>query len=165
MPYPDTLTKTELLAELRESGATAATGLRTTDPASFDTGRYENGWNGREILAHLASIEWTYPRLLEIPASAPPPAASGSPPAAEARGGIDGYNQRQVAKRSAVPVAELIEEFERNRARTIAAVEAAPDDLLAREVRSAGGRTGSLLKVFYEVAVGHVRGHTADILG
>jgi hypothetical protein len=27
-------------------------------------GIYENGWNGREVVAHLAGIEWSLPGLI-----------------------------------------------------------------------------------------------------
>ena len=47
-------TKAELLAQLRDGGAQALGTLRALDAATFEKGRYENGWNGRQILAHLA---------------------------------------------------------------------------------------------------------------
>lgn len=61
--------------------------------------------------------------------------------------------------------AELLDEFERNRARTIDAVRSADEALLSREIRSAGGVTGQLRDVIRAVAVNHVRTHLADILG
>jgi hypothetical protein len=135
----------------------------------LEEGRYENGWNGRQILAHLASIEWTYPRLVDIAreaASARAPVAGsrpGAPPTRAMRGGNDAYNDRQVARRAHLPAAELLAEFERNRAATIEAVERADDALFARTIRSAGGVTGTLAEVFYQVAVMHVLGHARDI--
>jgi hypothetical protein len=168
MTEPAPPTKAELLEALRSSGEQLLTSLRPLPAAHFELGRYENGWNGRQILAHVASIEWTYPRLLEIPRRAPaaPPSAAGAePPTRTARGGIDGYNERQVAERAGKSVGELLAEFERNRAATIAAVEAVDDALLASPIRSAGGITGPLAAVFRAVAVGHVTGHMRDILG
>jgi 3-dehydroquinate synthase class II len=84
--------------------------------------------------------------------------ASGSPQ-------VLGYNDRQVAKREGVPVADLIAEFQKNRAATIAAVDAADEALLAKEITSAGGASGPLSTVFNFVAVQHVLGHLADITG
>ncbi len=81
------------------------------------------------------------------------------------QGGVDAYNERQVAKRAHVSVAELIDEFERNRAATIKAVEQTADALLARPVRSAAGVTGSLARVLYAVTVDHALGHAKDIAG
>jgi hypothetical protein len=165
MPEPTAVTKAGLLDALRASGREFVETIEAMPASELDAGRYENGWTGRQILAHVAAIEWTYPRLLDIPAQAGPGAKADGPPATEARGGIDSYNERQVAKRDGVPVAELFAEFERNRAATIAAVEAASDAVLAVHVRSAGGRTGPLATVFYDIAVGHVRQHMEDIAG
>jgi hypothetical protein len=191
---PQPPSKAELLDALRASGADALARLRALPPADFERGRYENGWNSRQILAHIASIEWTYTRLFDVAKQATPPQAlpqggerrnvtahpdapggqggvrrsepgEGGLPTRTAQGGIDSYNERQVAKRAGAPVAELLDEFERNRAATIAAVEAADEALLGKEIRSAGGITGALAGVINAVAVLHVLGHVNDIVG
>jgi hypothetical protein len=159
-------TRDELLAALRASGDEVAAIVRAMPPERLEEGRYENGWNGRQILAHLASIEWTYPRLLDVAreaGSAAPAAPAGEVATRTMRGGNDAYNERQVKKRSDLPVAELLAEFERNRAATIRAVEGADTELLARPIRSAGGVTGPLATVLHQVAVVHVLGHARDI--
>jgi hypothetical protein len=165
---PHAPSKTELLALLRSSGEEVVRIVRAQTPERLEAGRYENGWNGRQILAHLASIEWTYPRLIDIARSAETPEAApaaGAPPTREMRGGNDAYNERQVAKRAHLSVAELLAEFERNRAVTIQAVEATDEALLARRIRSAGGVVGPLALVVALVAVAHVLGHARDIEG
>jgi len=162
-------TKAELLAALRASADELLSSLRALPESEFEQGRYENGWNGRQILAHVAAIEWTYPRLLEVgrqaAAGRPAETAADGLATRTAQGGIDAYNARQVAKRTDVPVTELLAEFERNRATTIAAVAAVDEALLQTPIRSAGGVTGALAAVLHSVAVQHVRGHTRDILG
>jgi hypothetical protein len=163
-----TASKSELLDALRASRDEVVGIVRSLPPERLEEGRYESGWNGRQILAHLASIEWTYPRLIDIARAAPaagPGGAPGEPPTRAMRGGNDAYNERQVAKRAHVPVADLLAEFEQNRAATIRAVEAADEDLFARPIRSAGGVTGPLAAVFFQVAVLHVLGHARDIAG
>jgi Mycothiol maleylpyruvate isomerase N-terminal domain len=163
--------KAELLAALRASGDEVSRMIRALPAERLELGCYESGWNGRQILAHIASIEWTYPRLIDIAREASlAGATSPAPPAGEVptrtmRGGNDAYNERQVAKRAHLSAAELLEEFERNRSATIRAVEAADDALFARRIRSAGGVTGTLANVFYRVAVEHVIGHARDIAG
>jgi DinB superfamily len=178
------ISKAELIEALRENGAHAVETLRSTPEAAFEQGRYENGWNGRQILAHIASIEWTYRKLIDVAKQAPseaprdaaPPAGSGDVrrttaeesrglPTAAAQGGIDSYNARQVEKRAAASVAELIDEFEENRAGTIAAVEATDEALLQTSIRSAGGITGQLGGVIQAVSIAHVQMHVADITG
>jgi uncharacterized protein DUF664 len=159
--------KAELLEALRASRDEVLTLMRGLSPERLEDGRYESGWNGRQILAHIASIEWTYPRLIDLAREATPrhaaAAPSGEPPTRAMRGGNDAYNERQVAKRAHLSAADLLSEFERNRATTIAAVEAADEALFSRHIRSAGGVTGRLATVFYMVAVAHVLGHAHDL--
>jgi uncharacterized protein (TIGR03083 family) len=162
----------ELLEALRASRDQVLETVRGLPPERLEEGRYENGWNGRQILAHLASIEWTYPRLIDIARETPAARGvrgtaqgGGEPPTRTMRGGNDAYNDRQVAKRAHLSAADLLTEFEQNRAATIAAVEAADEELFSRHIRSAGGITGPLATVFHLVAVVHVLGHARDIAG
>ena len=162
------MTKQGLLQDLRTSRDEVLRIVRALPAAKLAEGRYENGWNGRQILAHIASIEWSYPRLIDIARDAgspQPQTAAADPPTRSMRGGNDAYNDRQVAKRASVSVPDLLAEFEKNRAATIAAVEAADDALFARQIRSAGGIVGPLAEVFHQVAVLHVLGHARDISG
>lgn len=174
----ETRTKADLLKELRASGREVVERLGALPAEEFERGRYESGWNGHQILAHTAAIEWTYPRLVDIAKGGTPPSGGNATevrktepdqaskvPARTAEGGIDSYNERQVAKRADATVAELLAEFKTNRAATISAVEAADEELLGREIRSAGGITGVLAEVIHAVAVLHVRGHVNDIIG
>lgn len=156
-------TKRALLAALAASRDEVLALVRGMDPAQLEEGRYENGWNGRQILAHIASIEWSYPRLIDI-ARTPPAPVEEVPPTRAMKGGNDAYNDRQVAKRERMTVAELLAEFEKNRAATIQAVEAADEELFTRRIRSAGGVVGPLATVFHQIAVAHVLGHARDIL-
>jgi hypothetical protein len=169
MTETPTPSKRALLDALHASRDEVLSVVRSLSPAQLEEGRYEQGWNGRQILAHVASIEWTYPRLIDVAraagTAAPDQASDANPPAREMRGGNDAYNERQVAKRAHMSVAELLAEFERNRAATIQAVEDTDEELLARRIRSAGGRVGPLAAVFHDVAVTHVLGHVRDIAG
>lgn len=163
MTQQPALTKDEIVSLLRSGGQDALKRLRALPADAFEAGRYENGWNGRQILAHIASIEWSYPRLIDI-ARTPPAPVEEAPPTRAMKGGNDAYNDRQVAKRERMTVAELLAEFEKNRAATIQAVEAADEELFARRIRSAGGVVGPLATVFHQIAVAHVLGHARDIL-
>jgi hypothetical protein len=168
MTDPRVPSKAELLARLKASRDHVLATVRALPAESLERGRYENGWNGRQILAHVASIEWTYPRLIDIAretGETEAAARDGGLPTRAMRGGVDAYNDRQVAKRAHLSAGELLDEFERNRAATIRAVEAADEELLARPVRSAGGFTGPLAAVFQAVAVEHVLGHIRDLAG
>ncbi len=154
-----------LVSDLRADAAAIAAALATLEPNALERGAYEQGWTGREIVAHIASIEWTYARLIER-ASKAAEAEDDTSAGGQGSGGtvdMDGYNARQIEKRQGTPVAELIDEFRANRARTIEAVEAAPAALFARPMRSAGGVSGTLAGVIRGVAIDHVRGHVADL--
>lgn len=165
-------TKAELLEALRSSGQQAVETLRVLPAVSWTEGRYENGWNAREILAHLSSIEWAYPKLIDLARGglAPEKAASSpqqgvTPPQGAGTPQILNYNERQVAKRADATVEQLLAEFEENRAATIAAVEAADEALFGVVVTSAGGAKGPLSAVMNFVAVEHVKMHVRDITG
>ena len=151
-------TKAELLAALETSRDEV---VRRVEGLDLSSGVYEGGWNGRQLLAHIASMEWTYPRILGLPSATDEEAARPRDTSVT----VDDYNRRQVERRDGVPVDDLIDEFVRNRAETIAAVAAHPEEDFAKRVRSAGGTVGSLADVLWFVAVEHVRGHLADLLG
>lgn len=169
-------TKAELVEALKSTGADAVEKLRALPESAFEAGCYENGWNGRGVLAHIASIEWTYPRLFELAkesgSDAPKPKAEESRPAGsvystdsgQPTGKILSYNDRQVEKRAGMSVAELIDEFETNRKQTVAAVEGVDEELLGKEIQSAGGIKGSAAQVLNMVAILHVQGHVSDIV-
>ncbi len=150
-------TREELLAALREDAGRLPEVVGAIEEAELARGVYENGWSARQLLAHLAAIEWTYPRLIERAE------AGGSDSSAGGTFDMDAYNARQVAKRAEVGIEELLEEFGRNRAATIEAVAGAEDALLAQRTRSAGGVEGTLLEVLIGVTVGHVREHLRDL--
>ena len=49
-------TKADLLAALRSSGEAVTATVRALPAAALESGRYEGGWNGRQILAHLERL-------------------------------------------------------------------------------------------------------------
>lgn len=157
--------KDELLGALRQNRDETEAMLAGLADEALAGGRYENGWNGLQILAHIAAIEWTYPRLLDLARSNPGPIGGEGAPTRDARGGMDAYNARQVERRAGTAAAELIEEWRRNRAALIEAVEAEDASLFERPIRSAGGVTGNLATVVRSVAIDHVRGHVRDLMG
>lgn len=163
----EAVSKQRLLEALRESGANALARLSSIPADKFEQGTYENGWNARQVLAHVASIEWSYPRLLDVAREGPTPGEKKpdeAPPQRKASGGINDYNQRQIERYADSSVAELLDVFKTNREATIAAIEAANEDLFLVPVKSAGGIPGPLGTVLNYVAVLHVNGHVNDIV-
>lgn len=166
-----TVTKSQLLESLRNGEKETLDKLSSLPADAFEQGCYENGWNGRQVLAHITAIEWTYPKLIDVARGggqsgekAPDKPKDEKPPERKASGGINSYNDRSIARYDGVGAKELIAEFRKNRATTIEAIEATDDDLFLQTVKSAGGITGPLGYVLNLVAVMHVSGHVNDIV-
>ena len=157
------VTKEQLLENMRASRDRFVAAVAAVPEADWSEGRYEEGWTARDILAHIASIEWTYPRILDL-ADKKEPEPKKQPPTPRPPG-LGDYNQRQVAKRADATIPELLDEFERNRAAAIAAVEEAGEDLLREPVRSAGGVEGTAAEVLNYLTVIHLDGHLDDLRG
>ena len=156
----DVQTRDELLAALRDDAARLPQVVADIGSDDLERGVYENGWSARQLLAHLAAIEWTYPRLIEqarSPAEARPTSSAGG------SFDMDAYNHRQVSNRAGATIPELLAEFARNRQATITAIAEAADELLSQPTRSVGGARGTLLDVLMNVTVSHVRQHLEDL--
>ena len=156
----DVQTRDDLLAALRDDAARLPQVVAAIGADDLDRGVYENGWSARQLLAHLAAIEWTYPRLIEQARSPaePRPTSSGS-----RSFDMDAYNHRQVSNRADATIPELLAEFARNRQSTITAIADAEQELLIQPTRSAGGAQGTLLEVLTNVTLAHVRTHLSDL--
>ena len=167
MSEESSVSKAELLQELRDSGEHVAATVRGLPDTALEAGVYEGGWNGREVLAHIAAMEWAYPKLVDqAQAVKDDPGVAGElekPPTGEEVERLNSYNQRRVDKLADRTVAQLLEEFERNRAATIARVEEMGTDLLPLPVRPSTGLAGPLGEVLRFVAVEHVLGHLSDL--
>jgi hypothetical protein len=166
-----TMTRDQLVKELRDSQDELLSKIEGLPADAFEKGCYENGWNARQVLAHIAGIEWTYPKLIEVAKSAlepqpekPAEAQPSDPAQRTAKGGIGSYNDRMVEKYADASAADLVRMFKENRATTISAFESVDESLLGVPIKSAGGIRGPLGYVVNLVAVMHVRGHVQDIV-
>ena len=151
-------TRDTLIEALQQDGDEFERAVRRLPLDSFEEGVYEHGWNGRQLLAHIAAIEWTYPKLIERAESASQASAGDD------SFDMNAYNAKQVERRADQPVEQLLTEFKRNRAATIDTVRAVDDALLGQPTRSAGGVEGNLLQVLASVSIDHVREHVGDLL-
>ena len=156
----DVQTRDDLLAALRDDAARLPQVVAAIGADDLERGVYENGWSARQLLAHLAAIEWTYPRLIEQARSPAEPRPTSS---ASGSFDMDAYNHRQVSNRADATIPELLAEFARNRQSTITAIADAEQELLNQPTRSAGGAQGTLLDVLTNVTVEHVRTHLSDL--
>ena len=118
----------ELIDALQQDSEEFQEAVARLPEEALERGVYEQGWNARQLLAHIAAIEWTYPRLIE---RAEQRAGGEEVPQGGGAGfDMDAYNARQVARRDDQPVEQLLTEFRRNRAETIDAIRAVDEELL-----------------------------------
>ena len=110
-----TITKDELLENMRSSQRAFVEAVRSLPDDRWPEGCYEEGWTAKDILAHVASIEWTYPKLFDIARGTVPVLkrdASSGPPG--------DYNQRHVEKQVKDHVQHACQElFERSRSERV----------------------------------------------
>jgi uncharacterized protein (TIGR03083 family) len=149
----------ELVMELRSAGAECLAAMIALPATALENPGYENGWTVRQIMAHVASMEFAYRRLPELARAASRETATNGE-----RFSMDDYNARQVEKRRSASARALLEEFAHGRGTLIALADNLDPDLLAAPVRSAGGTTGSLAEVMDATAAGHVRQHALDFM-
>ena len=121
MAEPTIPSKSELVDELTRSGQDAVRNLRAMPAEAFEQGRYENGWNGREILAHVALHRVdvsTADRAGEAGNDSgrdgpveqqPAQAADDADPQPARPFGVNDYNDRQVAKRAEASMDESLQ--------------------------------------------------------
>lgn len=156
-----TNTVSELAEELRISGDEFRRRVSGFTAEELETGIYENGWNGQEVVAHIAGIEWSLPGLIKRTVAEPAPQESApgqSPPRS-----MDRFNAREVARRKEAGIGELLDEFTRNRETTIAAVQGLTSEELSTPARSLGGANGTLADVLRRVATDHLEQHLREI--
>ena len=151
----------ELTAEIRAAGDEFRRRVSGLTAEALETGIYENGWNGREVVAHIVGIEWSLPGLINRTLTEVP--SQESAPGQSRPMSMDGFNAREVARRKEVTVVGLLYEFARNRESTIAAVEGLTGEQLSTRARSFGGADGTLADVLRRVAVEHLQQHLREI--
>jgi len=75
----------------------------------------------------------------------------------------DRWNAHEVRSREGKPLGELLDELRASSERSVAAVEAAPDELLASHFRAPWGIEGSLADVIIASQRDHVGTHLSEL--
>lgn len=119
---------------------------------------YENGWNARQILSHIASTSGVAGFILNL-AQAPGPA--GLPGA----GGFDNeaFNRQQVELRSGRTVAEVLAEIRSNLQRDIGLVQATDDALINKRFKTPWETEGAVGDLIIRSFQEHLGMHLADL--
>lgn len=112
-----------------------------------------DGWQGREVLAHVASVGTIVPQMAGSFTSAAPGTDSG------ASINIDQLNAALVGARKDKTIAELVDEVATAYAGVIDFVKSAPDDLLTRRVTFAGYKDVEMSEIVVRMVVLHGLAH------
>ena len=121
----------------------------------------EGGWNRRQLLAHLASINLRQTLRARLAAGVPDPSgitdASTLPP-------IDEWNVVEVGQRSTMTVDQIMEEFRANRRELVGLIESISPEQRSGIRISRGSETMSFAE-WLPFMIRHDREHLADIVG
>lgn len=136
-----TVTRDEIAAAIGAAREAIEQLASSASEGAWSSGVYENGWNAKQVLCHLA-ITAGVPSLLIGMAKAPRPAASAQPTPDDST--IDAANERMVESLMGLPVDAIVGQVHRNYERGLADLANAPDDLLSEPMRTPWGSEGTL---------------------
>ncbi len=151
--------KEEIVRAYRRAEQQAGELVAAAAESAWSRGAYEQGWNARQLLCHLAD-SCNVGRFLIAFAKDPRPApvgADGTP------FDIDKWNAQQVALREGKSIQELLTEMRVNVGREVEAIEATPDDVMAAQTRAPWGEEGALGDLIMGTISGHFDVHLADL--
>jgi len=117
---------------------------------------YEQGWNARQLLCHIASTSGVAGFLVGM-AKAPGSGGMG------ADFDVDAWNAQAVAARQDKPITEVLEEVRGSCQRDVESVQNAPAGLLAQHFRAPWGAEGPLADVIVGTIEGHLMMHARDL--
>ena len=146
--------KQDVVRAIRESQAEIERVALSLSEAALAGGVYEAGWNAKQLLCHLVAGGGFAGFMIGFAKSPAPPPASFDQ---------DRWNAHEVRSREGKSLPELLDELRANSERSIAAVEAAPDELLAGHFRAPWGIEGSLADVIIESMRDHVGTHLSEL--
>ncbi len=150
------------LRELEAVPETIAAQVRTLPAGRWETPVWgaEGGWNRRQLLAHLASINLRH--LIRVRLGAGLPEPSGV--TAASLPGIDDSNAVEIESRAGRSVEELLAELRSNRAELVRLVRSLTPEQRQRFAMPRGDQTLNL-EQWGPFVLAHDRTHLAEILG
>ena len=154
-----TITKEEIITAIDKARGDARQLAAGASESAWTSGVYENGWNAKQLLCHLALTANVPGYLIGIAQVARSSSGGGAPSL-----NVDEFNEREVARRRDNPVSEILDEIDATYETSIAAVKAAPDDLLAGTMRTPWGTEGVLAEmILHEDLRDHVMVHLSEM--
>jgi hypothetical protein len=125
---------------------------------AWSGGVYEDGWNARQILCHIASTSGVAGFLLNL-AQAP----SGASIPGVAGFNIDDFNNTQVEMRAGRSTAEVLSEIRSNLQHDAGAVQAADDALIEKHFKTPWELEGPLGDLIVNSFRDHLEMHLTDL--
>jgi hypothetical protein len=157
-------TKQELVDALRAFAQRAEEVAAGLSPDDWNKTTYEQGWSVKQAFCHLAGTSAAAPFMISLAANPRPPSGgTGGDGGTAAAFDVDAWNAREVANREGKPIEEILTEVKTGHENSIKAVQAASDELLAKEFRAPWGLVAPLGDVLLEMVNGHDGGHLDDI--
>ena len=151
-------TKDEIVSTLQNLQQQIEQAASNLPEQAWSTGVYGDGWNARQILAHMASMSGVAGFLLNM-ASAP--AGTGAGIGADFN--VDEFNRMQIAAREGKTPADLVNEIRDSFERDISTVRAAPDDLIRKHYRAPWDAEGEVGDIIVGSLNNHMGLHLADL--
>ncbi len=150
-----TATKEEVVAAIRGAQEELDRLVSSTTEAAWSNPAYEQGWNAKQLLCHVAASSNVSGFLL---------AMARNPGASFGRGvDQDEFNAQQVALREPKAISEVADEARGYLERDADNVNAAPDELLAAHYRAPWGYEGPLADVILDSLRDHLLVHLRDL--
>ena len=173
------VSKADVLRALREGEQGVSERLSAISPEQFEQGSFEQGWNARQTLAHVASMEALYRGIItvltgrrSVDEDSPGPHPGASTPAPdpdeddedeEESISFEVLFQTMIDEREGATPAALLSEFRRHRRGLIHIVAETDEALLCRPLGSADAPDESLAATVCQHVL-HVNAHVAQIV-
>lgn len=150
-------TRQEIIDAVRSFVQRADKIAGSLSPAEWEKTVYEQGWTAKQVYCHLASMGGAIPFFVNV--------ANNPPPAGGAGGGfdIDAFNALQVAQRQAKTTDEILAEIRTGFEGSLTFLNSVSDDLLAKEMTTPFGLSGTLGDILVQTVTGHNEEHLDDI--
>jgi uncharacterized protein (TIGR03083 family) len=113
------------------------------------------GWTAKQLICHMASTSGAAAFFISMAQASGQGMGTGFD--------VDRWNAEQVAARQEKPLEEVLTEFRAGHEASIKAVEAAPDDLLAKQVPDFSGGMSPLADLIRGSATDHEALHLDDL--
>ncbi len=155
--------KDEVVQTIRRSQEEIEKVALTLPEAAWSRGVYESGWNAKQLLCHLAENSGVAGFLIGLAKASVSARASGSGASGGGNIDIDAWNAQRVALLQDKPISDVLMELRANSERNVAAVEAAPADLLAQNVKAPWDAEGPLADVIVQSIREHGGVHLKDL--